>query len=94
MHKVLTYIEYRAVSGVFRTIGVWGGHTRWVEWWGGQYFGRRQTLHWPLTVKSLYALVLLNFKKLVKAFRVNNFYSPCRYSYGGGRGSIVTWAVP
>jgi hypothetical protein len=68
-HKVLTFIEYRAVSGVFRTIdpppplhtgpsptpkaggtytlaGRRGG--------GGQYFGRRQTLDWPLTVKSLY----------------------------------------
>jgi hypothetical protein len=67
-HKVLTYIEYRAVSGVFRTIdpppplhpasvssprtkrGGWV-HTRLaVRGWGGQYFGRRQTLDWPLTV--------------------------------------------
>jgi hypothetical protein len=56
------YIEYRAVSGVFRTIDPppplhlasvssspppppkpGGGG-------GGQYFGRRQTLDWPLTV--------------------------------------------
>ncbi len=26
---------------------------------GGQYFGRRQTLDWPLTVYSLYVLTLL-----------------------------------
>ncbi len=67
-NKVLTYIEYRAVSGVFRTIdpplstqrvcpppapkaGGGGVHTRRaVKGWGGQYFGRRQTLDWPLTV--------------------------------------------
>ncbi len=36
-HKVLTYIEYRAVSGVFRP---GGGRTHSL---GGQYFGRRQT---------------------------------------------------
>ncbi len=67
-HKVLTYVEYRAMSGVFqnidptpplrpaivsspRTIG--GGNTLARGWGGGvggQYFGRRQTLDWPLTV--------------------------------------------
>jgi hypothetical protein len=69
-HKVLTYIEYRAEAGVFRTIdppaplplasvssprtkGGGGVHTRRaVTGWGSifQYFGRRQTLDWPLTV--------------------------------------------
>jgi hypothetical protein len=59
--KVLTYIEHRAVSGVFRTIDpppplqpaslssprtlAPGG-----EGVGGQYFGRRQILDWPLAV--------------------------------------------
>jgi hypothetical protein len=65
-HKVLTYIEYRAVSGVFqnndppppfhpanvsspRTKS--GGYTlQGVRGVGVQYFGRRQTLDWPLTV--------------------------------------------
>ncbi len=28
-----------------------------VGWWGGQYFGRRQTLDGPLTVYSLYGLL-------------------------------------
>jgi hypothetical protein len=68
-HKVLTYIEYRAVSGVFRTIlltpplstqlvcpppapKAGGTHSPGGEGVGGQYFGRRQTLDWPLTVKS------------------------------------------
>jgi len=65
-HKVLTYIEYRAVSGVFRTIDPpptlypasvsspctkGGGYTLADRWGGGgQYLGRRQTLDWPLTV--------------------------------------------
>ena len=67
-HKALTYIEYRAVSGVFRTIdlptplhpasvsslapkaGAGGTHSPGGEGVGGQYFGRRQTLNWPLTV--------------------------------------------
>jgi hypothetical protein len=48
-HKVLTYVEYRAVSDVFQnndpplsTQRVGGGHTRRaVRGWGGQYFGRR-----------------------------------------------------
>ncbi len=72
-HKVLTYIEYRAVSGVFRTILLTpppstqlvcppphqrrgGTHSPGGEGVGGQYFGRRQTLDWPLTVKSLYGM--------------------------------------
>jgi hypothetical protein len=70
IHKVLTYIEYRALSGVFRTIdpvtpslpsecvlpqhqrrGGGGVHSRRkVRGVGGQHFGRRQTLDWPLTV--------------------------------------------
>jgi hypothetical protein len=66
-HKVLTYIEYRAVSGVFRNIDpltpsppgacvppAFGPgartHSLVGEEVGGQYFGRRQTLDWPLTV--------------------------------------------
>jgi hypothetical protein len=66
-HKVLIYIEYRAVFGVFRTIdppppfhpasvssprtkGGEGTHSPGGEGVGGQYFGRRQTLDWPLTV--------------------------------------------
>ncbi len=68
-HKVLKYVEYRAVSGVFQNIDPhpplpWrvctppapkvGGtqytlHTRRAGG-GGQYFGRRQTSDWPLTV--------------------------------------------
>ncbi len=67
-HKVLKYVEYRAVSGVFqnidpppplplasvsptRTKGGGGGvHTAHSPGGGGQYFGRRQTSNWPLTV--------------------------------------------
>ncbi len=74
-HKVLTYIEYRAVSavsGVFQTTKLLtpppppplyparvspppapkagGTHSPGGEGVGGQYFGRRQTLDWPLTV--------------------------------------------
>jgi hypothetical protein len=40
-HKVLPYVEYRAVSGVFRTIDLPPPL---------QYFGRRQTFDWPHTV--------------------------------------------
>jgi hypothetical protein len=56
MHKVLTYVEYRAVSGVFQNIdppppsqpaSVSSPRTKGV---GGQYFRRSQTLDWPLTV--------------------------------------------
>jgi hypothetical protein len=36
---------------------VWGG-----EGMGGQHFGRRQTLDWPLTVQSLYAAPVPLFK--------------------------------
>jgi hypothetical protein len=65
-HKVLAYIEYRAVSGVFRTIDPppplhpasvssprtkgWRYTLTGGEGVGGQYFGRRQTLDWPLAV--------------------------------------------
>jgi hypothetical protein len=64
-HKVLIYIEYRAVSGVFRTINPpppfhpasvssprtkGGTHSLGGEGVGGQYFGRRQTLDKPLRV--------------------------------------------
>jgi hypothetical protein len=67
-HKVLTFIEYRAVSGVFRTIDPppsapicskcvlpphqrrGDTHSQGGEGVGGQYFGRRQTLDWLLTV--------------------------------------------
>jgi hypothetical protein len=66
-HKVLTHVEYIAVSGVFQNIDPppplplasassprtkgGGVHTRRaVRGVGGQYFGRRQTLDWPLTV--------------------------------------------
>ncbi len=65
-HKVLTYIEYRAVSGVFRTIDPppplhpasgsslrtkgGGTHSPGGEGVGGQYFGTRQTMERPLTV--------------------------------------------
>jgi hypothetical protein len=67
-HTVLTYIEYRAMSGVFRTIdppsplhptsvssprGV--THSRSGEGAGGQYFGRRKTLDWSLTVHCIKA---------------------------------------
>ncbi len=63
VHKVLTYVEYRAVPGVFQNIDTppslhpasvssprtkGGGYTG--EGMGGQYFGRRQTLGLPLTV--------------------------------------------
>jgi hypothetical protein len=65
--SILTYIEYRAVSGVFQNIDLLpplplgnvssprtkGGGVntrRVVRGVGGQYFGRRQTLDWPLTV--------------------------------------------
>jgi hypothetical protein len=76
LHKVLTHIEYRAVSGVFRTIdpptplnpasvspggeGVGGG---------GQYFGRRQPLDWPLTVSSLYAVLYLALQQQIKLIK-------------------------
>jgi hypothetical protein len=70
-HKVLTYIEYRAVSDVFRTIDPLpplhpasvsspppqrrgDTHSPGDKGVGGQYFGRRQTLDWPLTVLSPY----------------------------------------
>ncbi len=61
LNKVLTYIEYRAVSGVFRTIDPsppsecvllpphqrpGGAHSPGGEGVGGQYFGRCQTLDW------------------------------------------------
>ncbi len=61
-HKVL-FKEYRAVSSVVQTIDpppsplssecVLPPHTfagRWGWGGGGQYFGRSQTLDWPLTV--------------------------------------------
>jgi hypothetical protein len=67
-HKVLTYVEYRAVSGIIQNIdplplstqqvcppsapkGGGGGdtHSPGGEGVGGQYFGRRQKLDWPLT---------------------------------------------
>jgi hypothetical protein len=43
-----------------------GGHTRWVERGvGGQYFGRRKTLDWPLTEKvpdtALYSIICKHF---------------------------------
>jgi hypothetical protein len=54
------YVEYKAVSGVFQNIdppppshpaSVSSPHTRWaVRGVGGQYFERRQTWDWPLTV--------------------------------------------
>jgi hypothetical protein len=65
-HKVPTYVEYRAVSGVFKNIDppplstqrvcpphapkAGGTHSLGSDGVGGQYFGRRQTLDWPLTV--------------------------------------------
>ncbi len=62
-HKVLTYKELRAVSGVFRAIDPHPlsiqrvcpppapkTHSPGGEGRGGQYFGRRQTLDRPLTV--------------------------------------------
>jgi hypothetical protein len=68
-HKVLTHKEYRAVSGVFRTIDppptplstqrvcpppappkTGDTHSPGGEGVGRQYFGRRQTLDWPLIV--------------------------------------------
>jgi hypothetical protein len=45
-HKVLTYVEYRAVPGVFQNIDP-PTPSPPSE---GQYFGRRQTLDWPLSV--------------------------------------------
>ncbi len=66
VYKVLTYIEYRAVSGVFRTIDPpsplhpasvsspltkgGGGDTLAGRVNGWGVNGRRQTLAWPLTV--------------------------------------------
>jgi hypothetical protein len=66
VHKVLTYVEYTAVSGDFQNIDPHpsppservlpqhqrqgGTHSPGGEGMGGQYFGRRQTLDWPLTV--------------------------------------------
>jgi len=60
---MVTYVEYRAVSGVFQNIDphpsrVWpppapeagGTPSPGDEGVGGQYFGRRQTFDWPLTV--------------------------------------------
>ncbi len=87
-HKVLAYIEYRAVSGVFRTIypppplplcsecvlpahQTRGVGTHSPEGWGGggQYFGRRQALDWPLTVCPSTAVALwLYTKKLKKSW--------------------------
>ncbi len=66
-HKVLTYVEYRAVSGFFQNIDLLpplhpasgssppqqrrgGTHSPGGEGVGGQYFLRRQTFDWPLTV--------------------------------------------
>jgi hypothetical protein len=62
-HKVLTYVEYRAVSGVFQNIDpssplhpasvsshLTKSREDTLDGGGGQYFGRRQTLDWPLTV--------------------------------------------
>ncbi len=62
-HKVLTYIEYKAVYGVFLTIDPTAplhpasvsshrtkGDSPGGEGAGGQYFGRRHTLDWPLPV--------------------------------------------
>jgi hypothetical protein len=75
LRKILTYIEYRAVSGVFRSIDPFppsecvllpphqrlgDTHSPGGEGVGGQYFGRRQTLDWPLTVLSLYAVLHLS----------------------------------
>jgi hypothetical protein len=70
-HKVLTYTEYRAVSGVFQTLAptpsppsecVLPPHQRPDgEGVGDQYFGRRQTFDWPLTVYSLYGLAIRDF---------------------------------
>jgi hypothetical protein len=66
---ILTYVEYRAVSGVFQNTGpphpplplesvssprTIGGEYTLAGRGGygveGQYFGRRQTLDWPLTI--------------------------------------------
>ncbi len=62
-HKVLTYVEYRSVSGDFQNILTphppslpsecvlpRTTHSPDGEGVGGQYFGRHQTLDWPLTV--------------------------------------------
>ncbi len=57
-HKVLTYVEYRAVSCVFQNIDPpppspqRRGYTL-AGRRGGQYFGRRQPQDWPLTIISL-----------------------------------------
>ncbi len=77
IHKVLTHVEYRAVSGVFQNIDpppplrecVLPLHQRrgatlslGGERVEGQYFGRRQTLDWPLTVQSLHGMIPLHLK--------------------------------
>ncbi len=46
-----------------------GLHTRReVREWGGQYFGRRQTLDWPLTVYSLCDTIYRTWDAHVKGF--------------------------
>jgi hypothetical protein len=69
-HKVLTYTEYIAVSGVFQTLAPYPLSTQRVcppphspggEEVGDQYFGRRQTLDWHLAVYSLYGLATRDF---------------------------------
>jgi hypothetical protein len=55
--KILTSPTPSRVST--RTKGEGGTHSPGGEGVGGQYFGRRQTLDWPLTVYSLYGLMPL-----------------------------------
>ncbi len=85
-HQVLTYTEYRAVSGVFQTPPPpnpnycpptpsptsecvlsphqrRGVHTRRAVRGGGQYFGRRQTLDWPLQYNPSTLLTVLSWLK-------------------------------
>ncbi len=61
IHEVLTYVEYRAVSGVFQntdptpplhpaSVSSPAPKTGGGEVLGSQYFGRRQALDGPLTV--------------------------------------------
>jgi hypothetical protein len=98
VHKVLTYTEYRAVSGVFKTIDPppplhpasvsslrtksGGGTLRAVRGAGGQYFGRRQTLDWPLTVYNTSTFTF------IKSSLVGQFCCCC--CSGGGLLSMLT----
>jgi hypothetical protein len=86
-HKVLTYVEYRAVSGVFQNIdphpplhpaSVYPPHQRRgithspaVRGMGGQYFGRRQTRVEPFGSSVIFLLIKCKNHYLGKEFSVS-----------------------